>query len=208
MSNALIITAISVGVIHTILGPDHYIPFIAMSKAGNWSSKKTALITFLCGIAHVLSSAILGFLGIWFGINVLKLESFEGMRGDIAAWALIAFGLAYFVWGLRKAFKNNFQTDKKENITGWALFIVFVLGPCEPLVPILMYPAANGGNILYMSLTALVFGAATLATMLAVVMTSVYGLNFVNFKNMQKWAHACAGFAVLACGFSMKFLGL
>jgi len=29
------------------------------------------------------------------------------------------------------------------NITPWALFIIFVLGPCEPLIPILMYPAAK-----------------------------------------------------------------
>ena len=30
----LVITAASIGFIHTVLGPDHYIPFVATSKAG------------------------------------------------------------------------------------------------------------------------------------------------------------------------------
>jgi nickel/cobalt exporter len=28
------------GVLHTVLGPDHYHPFIAMSRARNWSYYK------------------------------------------------------------------------------------------------------------------------------------------------------------------------
>ena len=50
----LSVTAISIGFIHTILGPDHYLPFIVLSQAKKWSLKKTMLITFLCGIGHVL----------------------------------------------------------------------------------------------------------------------------------------------------------
>ncbi len=43
-------TAFSVGVLHTVLGPDHYIPFVAMARTNNWSAKKTASITTLCGL--------------------------------------------------------------------------------------------------------------------------------------------------------------
>ena len=31
--NILIVTAISIGFIHTIIGPDHYLPFIVMGKS-------------------------------------------------------------------------------------------------------------------------------------------------------------------------------
>jgi len=209
MSITLIITAVSIGIIHTLLGPDHYIPFIMLSKARGWGAAKTALITTACGAGHILGSVIIGFAGLWFGINVLHLEAFEGVRGSIAAWGFIAFGLVYFVWGLRRALKNRAQADDaKINTTGWVLFIIFVLGPCEPLIPVLMYPAATGGGVWAMALIALIFGAATITTMLTVVMGAYYGLSFVSLKPLQRWGNALAGFAILACGLSMQFLGL
>jgi len=103
----LLFTAVSIGFFHTLFGPDHYLPFIVMSRSGKWSLGKTTIITFLCGLGHVLSSVVLGLLGIALGIAVSQLEVFESVRGNIAAWALIAFGLVYFVWGIRRAIRNR-----------------------------------------------------------------------------------------------------
>ena len=52
-------TAATLGFIHTILGPDHYLPFIVLAKARKWSTIKTLVITFFCGFGHILSSVIL-----------------------------------------------------------------------------------------------------------------------------------------------------
>ena len=38
--SALVTTAASIGFLHTVLGPDHYLPFIMMSWARKWSRKK------------------------------------------------------------------------------------------------------------------------------------------------------------------------
>ena len=110
----LITTAASIGFIHTIFGPDHYLPFIVMSKARGWSMFKTGVITFLCGLGHILGSIILGFVGIAFGIAVSKLEFVESVRGEIAAWFFIIFGFTYFVWGLHRAIRN--KVDVQLNI--------------------------------------------------------------------------------------------
>ena len=56
VSNELIVlmgTAASIGFFHTLLGPDHYLPFIVMSRARNWSAARTLVITVLCGLAIV-----------------------------------------------------------------------------------------------------------------------------------------------------------
>ena len=71
----LSVTAVSLGFIHTILGPDHYLPFIVLSEAKKWTTQKTMFITFLCGLGHVLSSVVLGLVGIAVGISVSKLVS-------------------------------------------------------------------------------------------------------------------------------------
>lgn len=102
----LFLSTIAIGFVHTLIGPDHYVPLIAMSKARRWSFVKTAIITFLCGLAHVLSAALLGILAILLGITLTKLTFVENWRGDFAAWLLIVFGLLYSLWSIYRL-KNN-----------------------------------------------------------------------------------------------------
>ena len=60
-------TAVTIGFVHTVLGPDHYLPFIVMAKSGRWSAAKTAVVTALCGVGHIASSVALGLIGIALG---------------------------------------------------------------------------------------------------------------------------------------------
>ena len=232
--SALVITAASIGFLHTLLGPDHYLPFIMMSWARKWSRTKTLVITFLCGLGHIASSIILGMIGVSLGIAVNKLELIESSRGNIAAWLLIAFGLVYLVWGLRRAYKNkphvhthiHTGTDEHEHphdhqsehshvhngagrssITPWALFAIFVFGPCEPLIPMLMYPAAKIG-FFGVLMVVLVFGSATIAAMLGAVLLASSGVNFLPLTKVQRFTHAIAGATIFLCGMAIQFLGL
>ncbi|HAP36414.1 MAG TPA: hypothetical protein DCQ28_10895 [Bacteroidetes bacterium] len=234
MSNeisVLLITAASIGFMHTLFGPDHYIPFIAMSKAGNWSKFKTLWVTILCGIGHVGSTIVLGFLGIAFGYSVFHLESIESYRGDIAGWLLLVFGLLYMVWGIRRAIlnkphshthihhdgsmelhfhdheKEHDHNENKSSMRIWIIFTIFVFGPCEPLIPVLMYPAARG-TITDVILVCSVFSIATIATMLTIVFSALYGMSFVPVKKMEQYSHALGGFAIFMCGIAVQFLGL
>lgn len=230
----LMTMALSIGFFHTIFGPDHYLPFIAMSKARKWSMLRTIIITFVCGLGHVLSSVVLGFVGVILGIAVFKLEMIESFRGDFAGWLLLVFGFTYFIWGIHQAFKNkphkhshthndgNFhehlhthngqhshvhKSQENTNITPWILFTIFIFGPCEPLIPILMYPAAKG-SLSTILLVTIVFGFTTILTMLTMVVVFSYGLKKIPFAGFQRYSHALAGFVILFCGIAIKFLGL
>ena len=231
-------TAAVIGFGHTLLGPDHYLPFVAMSRVGKWSFVKTIVITVLCGLGHVLSSVVLGLVGITFGVAVLSLESIESFRGDVAGWLLLAFGLVYFVWGVRRAIRNQPHTHTHVHINGsvhahehvhgkdhvhvhgaaqlpagqdsprasltpWVLFTIFLFGPCEPLIPMLMYPAAKGsvGGVL---LVTIVFGVITIATMTTIVALAYVGVGSLPFGRLQRYSHALAGFVVLVCGAAIK----
>ena len=66
---------------------------LRLRKARGWSRKKALAITSICGLGHVASSVLLGVVGIGFGIAVGNLEAIESVRGDWAAWALMAFGV-------------------------------------------------------------------------------------------------------------------
>ncbi len=209
--SVLLFAAISIALIHTATGPDHYLPFIVMAKARKWSLARTSVITILCGLGHVASSIVLGMIGIALGTAVEKLEIFESYRGNLAAWAMIAFGLVYMAWGIRRSVKgkshSHDHTGGKKDITPWVLFTVFVFGPCEPLIPLLMYPAAKHDVFSVIAVSG-VFAAVTIGTMLAIVLAVTFGMRFVRLARLERYSHAMAGGTILASGLAIQFLGL
>ncbi len=216
MTNELTIllwSAASIGLIHTILGPDHYLPFIMIGKARQWKLKRTLSLTALCGIGHVLSSVVIGAIGIIIGTQLQKLTWIEGIRGNLAAWALIAFGLLYAVWGLRHYYRHKQinqgqgKTQDNSKTTPWMLLIIFVLGPCEPLIPVLMYPAAHESIGALVMVTS-VFAIVTISTMMVAVWGASIGLSHVKLNKLQPLSHFLAGIIIFASGLSIQFLGL
>jgi nickel/cobalt exporter len=229
----LSVTAISIAFIHTILGPDHYLPFIVLSQAKKWTLKKTMFITFLCGIGHVLSSVVLGLLGIAIGISVTKLVSVESFRGNIAAWLFIAFGLVYMIISIRNLMKkkkhshshfhidghkhehehdhheehSHIHHDEVMKTTPWILFLIFVFGPCEPLIPLVMYPAAEN-NISGAIIVSILFSIVTIGTMMSIVLAFKMGLNKINLKPLERYSHLIAGAMIFFSGLAIQFLGL
>jgi len=204
-------TAATIGFFHTLIGPDHYLPFIAIGKARNWSVAKTMWITFLCGLGHVLSSVVLGLVGVAFGMALGRLKAFEAFRGNLAARALIVFGFTYCVWGIHRALKNHSHSHAHahphKTVTPWILFTIFVLGPCEPLIPLIMYPAAEH-SVPGMLLVAGVFSVTTIGTMMAVVLVSIWGIRFINLGALERFSHALAGAAICLSGLAIEFLEL
>ena len=237
MSSEILIltgTAAAIGLVHTVLGPDHYLPFIVISRARKWSFSKTMLISFFCGLGHVLSSVALGLIGIALGIAVSRLENVESFRGGAAAWLLIGFGFAYFIWGLHRAIRNRphkhihvhadgeehehlhahevehshvHDEKKRANLTPWILFTIFVFGPCEPLIPLVMYPAMKQ-NIPGLILVTVAFGLTTIVTMLTIIAISSWGVSFIRLGRLERYAHALAGIMIFISGLSVQFLGL
>ena len=205
-----------------------------MARSRKWSLAKTIFITTLCGAGHVLSSIILGIIGIVLGISINKLGAIESFRGGIAAWLIIAFGVGYFVWGLFRARRNRphvhwhahedmssqihkhthskdhlhvHKGESAKSLTPWILFTIFVFGPCEPLIPLLMYPAAKS-SIFGLVLVTIVFSVVTIMTMLGIVIFLSLGANLLPMGRLERYTHALAGATICICGIAIKFLGL
>jgi nickel/cobalt exporter len=202
----LLASAASIAFLHTMMGPDHYLPFVSMAVARRWSWGRVLSITLICGSGHVLGSVLLGLLGIWLQAEAGDLVSIEGWRGDLAAWLLFSFGLVYLAWGIRYAGRHEVHHHSSTR-PQWIIFIVFILGPCEPLIPLLMYPAAKA-SIAGVLLVTGVFAVVTLMTMLVAVALSFYSIQKMHFPGMCRYEHALAGATISTCGASILFLGL
>ena len=235
----ILTTAVSIAFIHTLVGVDHYVPFIVLSRANSWSLKKTMLIVLFCGIGHVLSSVILGFAGIALSAGVSLLVDIESKRGEFATYFFIIFGLIYTIYGIRRAVKNKthkhitpegyiithahahthgkneyenkndsdhaHRDGKKKINMFWGLFILFVLGPCEPLIPIIMYPAATRNTFALICVT-VCFAVCTIATMLTATFIGFKGIRLLNMEKLERYSHVLAGSAILSCGLAVLLL--
>ena len=92
-------------------------------------------------------------------------------------------------------------------MTAWSLFVIFVLGPCEPLIPLLMIPAATMGAGAVVAVTA-AFAFVTVGTMLALVWLGYHGLQMRRLGWLEQHGHVAAGLAIAASGLAIQVLGI
>lgn len=242
-------TAGILGVLHTLMGPDHYVPFVMMSRSERWPLRKTMWITFLCGLGHVGSSIVIGLILGSLGMAAAHWEtsswaSWHEWRGNICAWLLMGFGAAMLLHGLVKAWRGESHDhhhrhavevvhshhhdhgsdhshvhvhecvpavgEKKPGLTRfspWVLFTIFIFGPCESLIPLMLAATAMSGLPGSLSV-ALVFSGTTVITIMGTVFLLTRGLQKLSLHFLERHAQSLAGLSLVLCGAAMQFLGL
>ena len=228
----LLTSAITIGFIHTAIGIDHSLPFVVLGKTRGWSLLRTLAITSICGVAHVASSVVIAAIGLAIGVAGSKLEWVEATRGGWAAWVLVGFGLAYSAVALFKMKTSRFREhDHEGHHAHWrklsesadmtampakrlmpALLVIFALGPCEALLPLL---TASGITLTLLQgiIVALVFSLSTIFAMLSLVALGYWGTSTMPWlervlARAQPHTHVVAGVTLTLSGLSIQFLGL
>lgn len=224
----LILSAIGISMIHTITGPDHYLPFIALSKSGKWTLRKTIFWTAMCGFAHVFSSVLIGLIGVGIGYSLIQFDMIESTRGNWAAWLLLLVGIIYTIWGLyslktnkaHKHFEVNSNADilvyehrdgdvvmpdEKFKVTPWVMLFIFALGPSEPLIPLLFYPTVEQ-SFNEVIVLVVIYTFVTLLMMVLMVLLGYFSIQRFQFQWLEKYMGLLSGLVILICGIGMVFL--
>jgi ABC-type nickel/cobalt efflux system permease component RcnA len=209
---ALLGGAAFVGSLHS-LAPDHWVPFAALARAQRWPVRRTALVTFLCGFGHVTVSALLGFFGLLFGREVF--ERIGQRMEAVAGLLLIGFGLAYGIWGLRRAAGSRLHghphacydhVHDPSRATAWSLFLLFSADPCVAVIPLLFSAAPLGtGQTLAI---VLFYEAATIGTMIPLVLSARAGAVRLRIPFLDRWGDAVAGGVIVLTGVVVGLLGI
>jgi uncharacterized membrane protein len=208
---ALATAAVSVGALHAV-APDHWVPFAAIARAQGWSRRRTAFVTLACGSGHVGVSALLGFLALLFGRALVEVY---GKKLEAAAGVLlVGFGLAYAVWGLRRAagrvhghaHAHYDHVHDAPRATALSLFALATLDPCVAVMPILL-AAAPLGTPAAIGIV-LAYEAATLATMLAFVLAAAGAADHVHAPRLARYSDALAGALIAGTGLVVAGLGI
>jgi hypothetical protein len=208
---ALALGAVTVGSLHT-LAPDHWVPFAVLARARGWGLGRTARVTLLCGFGHVTASALLGLLGLVFGVRMI--ERFGARMEAISGLLLIGFGIVYAVWGMRRAVGRKLHghahthydhVHDTGHTTAWTLFLLFSADPCVAVIP-LLFAAAPLGAAPTAGIV-LVYEIATLATMVTLVLPARAGVRFLRSAWLDRYGDAAAGAVIAGVGLTVAVLG-
>jgi nickel/cobalt exporter len=215
MSNELFavlaLAAVTAGSLHT-LAPDHWVPFAALARSERWSAGRTAGVTLLCGLGHVTTSVLLGLLGLAFGLKLI--QEYGAHMEAIAGILLIGFGLAYGVIGLRRAAGTHLHghahvhydhVHDRSRKTVWALFLLFAADPCVAVIPLLFAAAPLGG--LRTTAIVLLYEAATLGTMVGLVLPARAAVRVVRGAWLDRYGEAATGALIVFVGLVVAGLG-
>lgn len=207
----LAFAAVTLGSLHT-LAPDHWVPFAALARAQNWSAKKTARITALCGFGHVTVSVAFGMLALLFGLEMLRAV---GTRMEsVAGILLMGFGLVYGAYGLRRAAGRHFHghhhhhydhVHEPKSMTTWALFLLFSADPCVAVIPVMFAAAPLGAA--RTTLVVCAYEVATIATMVMLVLPASAAARRVTGNWVVKYGDAVAGAIIVCVGALVTALG-
>ncbi len=223
---ALVLSAAGIAFVHTF-APDHWMPFAALARAQKWSRARLVGVTLVAGLGHVGSSIAVGFLGLWLGYALDAIQWLQGHRGTASLYMLMVFGVLYAMWGIYRARKwkdahghghgvhthahgheahHHHPHDPDRRITVWSMFVVFVLGPCEALVPI-MFAGVQVGTVGVVSVTA-AFSAVTMATMVVLALMAHAGFRLIRHEFLERHIHALTGATITATAAAVLILGI
>lgn len=234
---ALALSAMTISIIHTVSGPDHYLPLIVFSRTRKWSLRKTIGWTILCGFGHIFATVVIGLLGVYLGWELSKQSWVQDIRGNLSGWSLLILGGIYLVWGLYKAFRgtphkhfdvteNNeiyvykhshdhatarpggeaHHHDHAVKVTPWILFMIFIMAPNDPMLPLLFYSGTRQSAVAVVVLI-LTFMLTKTLVMLTMVLLGCFGCKHLHLHILERFAQAIGGAVVTACGVGVVFLG-
>ena len=73
---------VGIAVLHTLAGPDHYLTFWSLAKSHKWSTRRTLLLTTICGLGHVTASLLMALPAIYFGKKILVALDIQDLSLD------------------------------------------------------------------------------------------------------------------------------
>lgn len=91
---AIAVTGFTVAFFHAAI-PTHWLPFVLVGRAREWSRAKVLAVTVAAGLGHVLLTSLLGLIIAWLGFQLD--ERYERVFPWISASVLFVLG-GYYFW--------------------------------------------------------------------------------------------------------------
>lgn len=195
----LLAGSLLLSIFHALI-PSHWLPVLAVSRQEGWTIGRTLGITFVAGLAHVLSTVLLG-LALAAGGEAISKQA-EDFTHWIAPGLLAAMGIFYLY---RHYYHHHFHLQRQGLPWGIvaSLAVAMFFSPCLEIEGFFL--AAGQYGWAFVGLLALVYGAVTILGMLVWMRLALAGLKRIDWHAWEHNAGLITGITLLASGILLLF---
>ncbi len=141
---SIFIGSILLSLLHAVI-PNHWLPVLAIGKKDNWNLQEITKVTFLSGLAHALSTIVIGIVLGLLGLQLAK--QIEYFTHFIAPAVLILLGIFFIYQHHRHKHFHLHKTPKPtlpKNKIILALVVAMFLSPCMEIEAYFLLAGAFG----------------------------------------------------------------
>jgi nickel/cobalt transporter (NicO) family protein len=205
MMYQILIGSLILSLIHALI-PNHWLPLIAISKTEKWTQSQTLWATVITGIAHTLSTIIIGII---VGLIGYKLSSSYSLISEtIAPSILIIIGLVYVVLDIRKNHHHHHEMspnvkEQRQSKSRWvailtSLSIAMFLTPCLEIEAYYFQAGTIGWTGIF--IVSAVYLITTVSVMLFLVYWGMIGAKTFESHFLEHHEKRITGIVLIALG--------
>ena len=181
LMQALITGSLLLSVLHALI-PSHWLPFVTIGQAEGWSQRQLLLVTAVAGLAHTVSTSLLGLFVSLAGWQLA--ENYHSLSVRVIPLLLLTLGVWYLMQHVRHRHVHdhiNASAMRKTRSFGTLLVslgLAMFLSPCLEIEAYFLSAGAKGWQAVL--LVTLIYTVVTLSGMLIMVTVGRRGLRRVD----------------------------
>lgn len=200
---ALITGSLLLSILHALI-PNHWLPVLAISRKENWTLSQTTSVTLLAGLAHALSTVL---IGVAIGLaGVTLADHVDSFAGIIAPSILIGLGLFYVYQHHRhKHFHLHAHPEvlsKRKAVITIAIAMFF--SPCFEIEAYFLIAGTYGWPMIV--LLSVLYTVVTVSGMVIWVRLTYKGLVKLNWHTLEHNAGIITGVTLILTGLVAFFI--
>ena len=179
--DSLFLGSLTLSLLHALI-PSHWLPFVTIGKTERWSYRQTLTVTAIAGLAHTISTTMLGVLVSLAGWQLA--DNYHDLSERAIPLLLLALGLWYLMQHIRHRHVHDHidaaAVRKARSFPALllSLGLAMFLSPCLEIEAYFLSAGAKGWKAVM--LVALIYNVITLSGMLLMVTLGRRGLSQVN----------------------------
>ena len=201
---SIIIGALIISLLHAVI-PNHWLPVLAIGRKDNWSLQEITRVTFISGLAHALSTIVIGIILSLLGLQLAnKIEYFTHF---IAPAILILLGIFFIYQHHRHQHFHLHNTPSailpKNKIIS-ALVIAMFFSPCMEIEAYFLLAGSYG--LWAVCLIALLYLFISVTGMVLWVRLAYKGVLKLNWHTLEHNAGIITGCTLITTGVISFFI--
>jgi len=201
---SIITGSILLSILHGVI-PNHWLPVLAIGRKENWTINEVTRVTFLSGLAHALSTIIIGVI---IGLLGLKLtESVQHFSHIVAPSVLILLGI-FFIYQHHRHRHFYLHNQPKPALSKNKIIITLVIAMFfSPCMEIEAYFLLAGSMGWYAIITiALLYLTISVSGMVLWVRLAYKGILKLNWHKIEHNAGIITGLTLIITGIISFFI--